>query len=269
MAKHLLGEFIVLVIGGAVAFGCGGQGDSVPTGRASDSAQSNNVGAEHTSASAALVLFRDPNGTGPRLDVYDVGGNVAVSVSAPIGTEIPETRPEATLTEVYRALHSNASSVPSELSALDLRIEPFLKNITALSVAPPTAIVDKSQSAFNSILCKDFGLSQFSYYHPVLCNWGPASHDNQLYLGDTGNGAPYIVQPNDRVYGWNNTSSAGEVQWYKDYEVGPFYDFPLSAYTYTWTTVYGGGPYGAETEEYSVRTGDLGVTRHVLVQIVK
>jgi hypothetical protein len=234
----------------------------------------------------AVQVFKDPNTSGPRLDVYDVDGNLAISLGGPIGTEVPESPPSATLSDLYRGLHP-AADIPADLVPLDARLALLRRAApTPEPVAAAPAIVKKSWSAFNSAACQTFSDGQFAQWVPVECDWEPVSTCEQTYLGHDagwGFGKYFPVQNSERVYFWNNTPARGFAAWYVKYNGGPdtqaVAQFALPAYWWTWTSVtgptfYGNGPYGAYGGPnvdcvYSPVTGDVGITHHVYRQIVK
>ena len=232
----------------------------------------------------ALQLFKDSNTSGPRLDVYDVDGNLAISVGGPIGTQVPESPPSATLADLYRGLHP-AAAIPAELVPLDARLALARRSAASPEPVPPVpAIVNKSWSSFNAAVCQTFGVSQTTQWVPVECDWTQVTACNQTYLGHDagwGYGKYFPVQNGERVYFWNNTPAGGFVSWYVNTNTGlqGVASFLLPAYWWTWTSVtgptaYGNGPYGAHGGPnvdcaYSPTNGDVGITHHVYSQIVK
>jgi hypothetical protein len=156
------------------------------------------------SASASVALFQDPATSGPRLDVYDSGGEATIAVSGPIGTEaaLRGLTGQESLTDIYRALHPEVATVPSELVALDEQLGPKLAALraqprAATDAAP--ALIEKSESAFNSAVCKNF-VEGSARYTVKYCNWG-------LACGVTTNWAKPQILPGDRTYAGITTTS--------------------------------------------------------------
>ena len=103
--------------------------------------------------------------------MYDVDGALGIAVGGPIGTTVPESPPTATLIDLYRGLHP-AAEIPAELIPLDARLALARRADASPEPVPPVpAIVNKSQSAFYANVCQTFGVSQFSSWVPVECDW--------------------------------------------------------------------------------------------------
>jgi hypothetical protein len=243
--------FLVCAMMGLVAAGCS-QGD--PQGETEAS-----VGAS-TPSSEALVLFRDPTESGPRLDVYEIDGHAAISVGGPIGTEAVLTSATATdsITDLYLAIHPGVAEVPAELVALSERLEPALAELRLQphSSAPPVT-VDKSQSSFNATVCKNFTEGSVKYI-PMSCLWGGAVSSRNNFTW------PLSITAGDRTYGWNANAANATMTWWHSNSQNlfvPVWSINLPAYWWTWMSIGSGGPYFAEIK-LAYGTGELGLTHH-------
>lgn len=264
------------LIVGALAMACSGTStDTTWSAEAEPRDALETDGEEELNAQLSMVetpsrqLFRDPNTSGPRLDVFDADGNVAVFVSGPIGTEndvIPGLGPDSSLVELYQILHPTESEVPSELAVLDERVAPRLDAVAASAVneAPAEARVDKSQSQFNSTVCKTF-TEGGSRYTPIECRW--VANANIVRVAQRLN-----VLAGDRVYGWNNASQAAGLYFYPCDTCTPTGVVDLPAFWWTWGSMNGGGPYAANliSKDASANPGgDRGATHHRLSFIIR
>jgi hypothetical protein len=254
----------VTFVGVLLAAGCSDGATSSPTSSAKATGS--------VTETNATAVFRDPNTSGPRLDVFDAEGTLSVAVSGPLGTEntvIPGLPPDATLVELYRILHPNVE-VPSELTTLDVRVAPLLKATKPHLGAPPPVPValDKSQAQFNSTVCITFGVSQFSQYIPVECVW--RANAAVLHVAND-----YSIHPGDRVYGWNNVDIESFLETYMNTPPKYLYvsRYFIPAYWWTYINVLSGGPYAATMASNlaagAPAHGEMGTTHHVLYQIVK
>jgi hypothetical protein len=229
----------------------------------------------------ARALFKDPSSSGPRLDVYDVDGHAAIAVSGPIGSEerVAGLSGDESLAEIFRALHPDAAKMPSELGALDARIAPELAAIRAAArpaqEATP-ATFDKSQSAFNSTVCKNFPGSSSTYvYKPQQCDYRAVGGDVAGVGIQFGNPNTSLIQSGDRTYGWNNNASQASLTWFyipPGGGVAPGGGISIPAYWWTWCSVTGGGPYFAYLASNNWQLadgGDKGLTWHKLFTIVR
>lgn len=221
-------------------------------------------------ATESTVLFGDANTSGPRLEVLDFNGDVAVSVSGPIGTEtatLAGLRPDATLVDIYRHLHPGAF-VPSELVALDQRIAPSLNGIVSspsLAEPPPQpVVVDKTSLDFGRIVCQTFVVDRSISYVPVNCVW--AINDTVLPDGATSLRG-YTIPANDRAYGWNNKSTPAQIRWYLNGGSTLAGVTNLPAFYWNWSSVLSGGPY--QVKIVSDNAGEMGFTHHALSIVVK
>ncbi|HEY0712014.1 MAG TPA: hypothetical protein VGF45_05035 [Polyangia bacterium] len=212
---------------------------------------------EGPAAIEAPFLFKDPSTSGPRLDVYDFDGQAAISVGGPIGTEARLAGITGTdsLEELYRAVHPDVAVVPHELVALGERLAPALAELRSRPrpVQAQTATIEKSQSAFNTAVCRSFKDGSFKYT-PVECQWSDGidqlvsfHNPNNIYAGD-------------RTYGWNNNNRTAKMNWSKNAVTA--YSITLPSYWWNWMSVGGGGPYYAYIFLSGGYTGELGLTHH-------
>lgn len=249
----------VVLLGTLVA--CGGNG--------ADEASSLQAPAE------SPRLFTDPSTSGPRLDVFDVDGSIAISVGGPIGTEgevLPRLSYDSSLVELYRSLHPEELEVPSDLEALDELVAPMLTALaeSVRAEAPPAASGDvvrvvKSQSTFNSTVCKTFTEGS-SRYTPVKCNWAA----NVNFVTASGDQS---VQAGDRVYGWNGVNSEAQIKFFPCLEgCNPSGTITLPPFWWTWASMSSGGPYAADLHPMTwVQNpgGERGATHHSLSFIIR
>jgi len=268
-----------LIVSVGVAFlamGCGGVPPDQGPNQGPD--QGTATPAEHGAAAAktsGIQVFKDPTPSGPRLDVYDVDGNLGISVSGPIGTEVPEPpAPTATLTEVYRSLHP-AADIPAELAPLDARLALLRRAVpSAKPIVTTPAIVKKDSTAFYANACQTFAISQTRSWVPVECNWTAVSACEMFWLGGTYYDVGYYpVQSGEIVFMWNNVNVEGFVKWYNSAHQRTYFIIP--AYTWTWTSwTAASGPFeaivGTNNDCYlTPGYGDIGITHHVWSDIVK
>jgi hypothetical protein len=223
-------------------------------------------------AAESLVLFKDPSTSGPRLDVYDFDGHAAISVSGPIGSEglVSDFKGGETLTELYRALHPNAVTVPADLMALDARLAPDLEALRSAarrSIEAEPAPIEKSESAFRSTLCKNFteGSTTYTYIHSI---W-----DNTYAEGVSVGWPTYDrILAGDRTYGWNANAYKGRLKWYKARSGTVAGEIILPPNWWNWMTLYSGGPYYATLWKFDHTVPDnteRGLTWHSMSHIVK
>jgi len=218
-------------------------------------------------AAASVALFEDPSTSGPRLDIYDSGGEATIAVSGPIGTEaaLSGFNGQESLTDIYRALHPEVATVPSELVALDEQIRPKLAALrarprAATEAAP--ALIEKSESAFNSAVCKNFTEGS-ARYTVKYCNWG-------LACGVTTNWAKPEILPGDRTYAWNHNDKSSTLRWLLPNTYTPVASAVIPPYWWTWMTYTGGGgPFWATLDGGAACQQERGITWHSLSFIVK
>jgi hypothetical protein len=227
---------------------------------------------EAVSAADPLVLFKDPSTSGPRLDVYDFDGHAAISVSGPIGSEemVSGFKGGETLVEIYRALHPNSATVPADLMALDARLEPDLTALRS-AVRPPIeaepAPIEKSESAFESTLCRDFreGNTRYTYIHSI---W-----DNTYAEGVSVGWPTYDrIHAGDRTYAWNANAYEGRLKWYKARSGTVAGTIILPPYWWNWMSMASGGPYWASLLKIDSTVPDYterGLTWHSMSNIVR
>jgi hypothetical protein len=250
--RHTAAGLLACAIMGLSAVGCS-QAD--PQGEAPESASAS------TPASEAIVLFKDPSESGPRLDVYDFDGHAAISVGGPIGTEsVLSAAATATdsITDLYRAIHPGTAEIPAELVALSERLAPALAELRAQphSDAPPVS-VDKTQAAFNSTVCKTFREGAVKYT-PLACPWSGSTTTRQIFQW------PLSITAGDRTYAWNPNAANSTLTWWHANAQGlfvPAASINLPAYWWNWMSMGSGGPYFAELK-IAYGTGELGLTHH-------
>jgi len=248
--RHIGAGLLVLAMMGVGASGCS-QGD--PQGESVESA---------IPSSDAEFLFKDPSESGPRLDVYDFNGHAAISVGGPIGTEGILTAATATdsLTDLYRALHPEATEVPAELVALNERVAPALAELRALPHSNAPAVqVDKTQAAFNSTVCKTFTEGAVKYV-PIECTWNGSVTGRSIFHW------PLNITAGDRTYGWNPNNLNATMRWWAADAQGLFYvawSINLPPYWWNWMSLGSGGPYFADlTRPSGAPAAELGLTHH-------
>jgi hypothetical protein len=237
---------IGIILLGVAAAGCG----------EAPSQESAPMQASTEAATEAELLFRDPSTSGPRLDIYDFGGHAAISVSGPIGTEDQLAGLSAdSIEELYLGVHPEAATIPAELTALGERLAPALAELRAMPRPTNTqpAVIEKSQAAFNSSVCKIFYEASYKYV-PLECQW--SSGIDQLLSFNS----PNNISAGDRTYGWNNNSVQAKMYWGKNAMM--VYQITLPAYWWTWMSVLSGGPYYAKIYLSGGWTGELGLTHH-------
>jgi hypothetical protein len=247
--RHTGALLMAIAMCGVVGTGCS-QGDSQgQTGEAS------------SSEGEALVLFQDPSRSGPRLDVYEFNGHPAISVGGPIGTEslLAATVAPDSIADLYRAVHPEAAEVPAELLALSERLAPALAELRSLphSDAPPVT-VDKTQSAFNSTVCKNFSDGGYTYV-PLQCTWSGSTNQRSIFNW------PLNITAGDRTYGWNPNNTSATMSWWAADSQGLFYvawSITLPQYWWNWMSIGGGGPYFVGLTLPSGWNGELGLTHH-------
>jgi hypothetical protein len=250
--RHTAAGLLACAIMGLSAAGCS-QAD--PQGETPESASAS------TPSSEAIVLFKDPSETGPRLDVYDFDGHAAISVGGPIGTESVLSAAAAatdSITDLYRALHPETTDVPAELVALSERLAPALAELRAQphSDAPPVS-VDKTQAAFNSTVCKNFSEGAVKYI-PLACPWSGSTTSRQIFNW------PLNITAGDRTYAWNPNQANATLNWWAANAQGQFVivgSINLPAYWWNWMSMGSGGPFFAQLN-LAYGTGELGLTHH-------
>lgn len=219
-------------------------------------------------SSPAPLLFKDPSTSGLRLDVYDIGGHLGISVGGPIGTEVESKSMQhaESLEELYLAIHPEAEVAPAELVTLSERLGPELAALPStpeLEVEPVT--IEKSQSAFNSTVCKTFNEPGVKYV-AKSCGW--ATPVNALQSDFYGAGG--FLLAGDRTYAWNNNPYSATVYWADSSHGSTRWSFALPQYWWNWFSVY--------NESYSYvayivlpwpQFGELGLTQHRRVTIVR
>lgn len=234
-------------------------------GCAPDEAGDDDMGTTNTS-----YLFKDPSTSGPRLDVYDLGGEPLITVAGPIGTETMTTSMnDESLVEIYQALHPTAS-VPDALRALDARVAPAfaaLRSIPRPAPSPEAApVVDKTQAAFLGTVCQIFRVSSYKRYVPVECPWEASTR-----LVRAPKDGSYKVLPGDRTYGWNAANGPATLGMWGN---GVGIDIVLQAGTWNMTSYVGtGGPLRAYLQDRPASStpyiyGERGVTWHRVDYIV-
>ncbi len=219
-----------------------------------------------TPSSEATLLFKDPSTSGPRLDVYEVEGQAAISVGGPIGTEATLARATGTesIEELYRAIHPDAAEVPSELVALDARLAPALAQLRELASTRADAVafeppqLDKNQAAFNSTVCKNFAEGS-ERYTPVECPFKASGNEVSIFQW------PLSINAADRTYGWNPNPRSATISWWAFPPNAAAYvawSITLPQYWWNWMSIYSGGPYSAVLRSAGGINGELGLTHH-------
>jgi len=224
-------------------------------------------------AQSAEYLFKDPHSSGPRLDVLALDdGGVSVSVGGPVGSEtdaLLSASPES-LSDLYRLVHPEVTSVPDELLDLDRALAPEIaKQRAAGPVAGellPRATIEKSQSSFMANACQTFTVSNQEGWTPVECKY--SENTTGLWVG-----TPSNITGLDRTYGWNDVGGSAMLCLFTPQGSNNTNTqcITLPAYWWNWISMSGGGPYYASliSNTYPQISGPRGLTHHDYYYIVK
>jgi hypothetical protein len=217
-------------------------------------------------AQSAQYLFMDPHSSGPRLDVFALGdGGISVSVGGPIGSQTDSLlfASSESLSDLYRLLHPEVTSVPGELLDLERTVAPELEALAApRAVGPaagerPPAIIEKSRDSFRAATCKNF-YDGVHRWIPMECNY----NDDTLGVWA---GTPSNVTAGDRTYGWNDVGGTAQLCWGTLQGVGSDWCIQLPQYWWNWQALYSGGPYHGflHSNSFPQISGPRGLTHHV------
>ena len=203
------------------------------------------------------LLFKDPSASGPRLDIYSFNGTAAVAITGPVGTEeaFAGTIGMTSLEDIYRALHPEAA-VPTELVAVAERLAPKLAELRAQPRAEvEPAEIDKTEAGFRAAVCKGFREGS-NKYTPIECPWKASGTSVGIVR------FPATIQALDRTYAWNPNNRPATVNWFtaSNATLAAAHTFP--AFTWTWLSVLGGGPFWADVRPAAGVAGELGLTHH-------
>jgi hypothetical protein len=259
-----------LVIAGLVMVGCGGP-DETKDG-------------EPVSDQGAALVFANDFADGGTLRVFeDSQKKLGIAVAAPIGSEAEQLLRESisavTLEDIYLALHAKASNVPSDVRHWSGLIEAQkleqtqrrdeLSDARAAEPVPPVIMpidsIDKSESAFRSGYCRNFG-DFGTVYVPIECNWYPNTWLRTTPKILSSNGGSFI----DRSYGWNATQWRS---WMAALGSGNSWTPWVQPFTVIW--VQWGGVYTGASVWLSIENGhgdaagEMGLTIHDARPLVK
>jgi len=295
------GALVGAVMYAHLVTGCGSAAppDGIPRSGSTGTAPSGNVAKSIVvpERPSAPLLFKDPNVSGLRLDVYEIDSNPTVVVRGPIGTALPNLPAGATLAEIYKNLHPNEAVAPSALAPLDARLAPLLKAVAPATLAPATldpatrtaakeASIEKDWSAFASYFCVSIAYNRDYMWTVLDCDYVNSDDSDwnggRVWLGQFwgyGIWQDFPLQRGDAMVQFNNTDYPAEVDFTGT--DGNFVGNPIFTGPYSWAWVhnYGPGPYGlneyVDYYQFNAEEGDplpqgeIGLTQHRLVPIVK
>jgi hypothetical protein len=258
-----MAKWACAIIGLGLGFsGCSGQGAGAP-----EATQGGSPVTTSKAANEGNVVFSDKNADGVELRVIDFGSGVlGANLSGPLSAKLPEPS-GATLEDLYHAIRPDVSQVPAALAALSQRVEAMRPAALSTPIATTTpsgsAIIDKSNTAFQSTLCHTFteGSPPTIAYVARECVYQD-SHRNGALINDTS------IHFYDRTYGWNNSPSYTTLAWSG---TAGSYSYSVQPFWWTWMSVYGTGvdvfwadiwvTNGGEVGTYNPAY-DFGITRH-------
>jgi hypothetical protein len=238
---------------------------SLATGCSSGDAPEDELATEQT------LLFKDPSTSGPRLDVYDVQGHVAIAVGGPIGSEamLGNFNGSQSLAEIYRVLHPDVATLPEDLVALDERVAPEVEALRLADRPPvdaPSPTFDKSWESFFATVCRTFTEGSATYT-VQSCVWVPSGGQT---VGLTPTDPGGAIDGGDRTYGWNHNAGTSRVRWTRASNNVVAATFTLPPYWWNWFTHYGNFRYRATIYGASASVdGERGLTWHSYSVVVK